>query len=116
MPKVWCENDEGINTVRLSTGIENTQTLLDDSGQALEGIYYKVLLGNYINKTTSAFYKEATFYSTREVIHYLENTGFTDFKINQTIFKSLDSIDKIEPVKQGYGKGSFIVIKAGKRN
>ena len=67
------------------------------------------------NKTTSVFYKEATFYSVNDVIQYLKNAGFTDFKINQTIFKSLETIKKIEPVKQGYGEGSFIVIKSQKK-
>ena len=33
------------------------------------------------NKAAGTFYKEATFYSVDEVIQYLENAGFDDFKI-----------------------------------
>jgi ubiquinone/menaquinone biosynthesis C-methylase UbiE len=67
------------------------------------------------NKADSIFYKEATFYSVPEVIQYLKKTRFTDFKISQTIFKALDMITETEPVKQGYGEGSFIVIKSQKK-
>jgi SAM-dependent methyltransferase len=63
-------------------------------------------------KADNVFYRDATFYSTGEVISVLEKTGFRDLKFGQTIFKNLSDIDRIEPVKPGCGEGSFIVIKA----
>lgn len=66
------------------------------------------------NKVNNPFYKNANFYSVREVLYYLTNSGFEDFSFCQTIFKALEEINNIEPVKKGYGKGSFIVIKANK--
>ena len=66
------------------------------------------------NKHKSVFYKNANFLSVNEVTAYLKNAKFTDFYFCQTIFKPLDEIIREEPVKNGYGLGSFIVIKAKK--
>ncbi|BDC36640.1 class I SAM-dependent methyltransferase [Candidatus Methanoliparum sp. LAM-1] len=57
-------------------------------------------------------HKEATFYSVNEVIPLLK--GFRIASVLQTIFKPLNKIDSIEPVIEGYGKGSFVAIKAVK--
>lgn len=67
------------------------------------------------NKEKNVFYRLATFYSVPEVILFLQNAGFSDFAIRQTLFKPLDQINALEPVEEGYGKGSFIVIRAKKR-
>jgi len=64
------------------------------------------------HKENSVFYREATFYSVAEVISILNKAGFRDLTFSQTIFKNLSDIDRIEPVKSGYGGGSFVVIKA----
>jgi len=66
------------------------------------------------NRAKSRFYKEATFYSVEEVLNLLANTGFHLEEINQTLFLPLDQIEKKEPVRPGYGKGSFVVIKSTK--
>lgn len=66
------------------------------------------------NREKSVFYRSARFYSVKEVILYLEKTGFQDLEFSQTIFKQLNQITDIEPVKTGYGQGSFVVIKAYK--
>lgn len=65
-------------------------------------------------KRESVFYRIAEFYSAYEVVKNLEEAGFKNFEFNQTIFHSLQEIQSIEPVKSGYGKGSFVVIKAKK--
>jgi len=66
------------------------------------------------NKEKSLFYKEATFYSTSEIVELLYEAGFKDFNFSQTIFHTLDKIKEKEPAKHGFGKGSFITIKAKK--
>jgi ubiquinone/menaquinone biosynthesis C-methylase UbiE len=65
-------------------------------------------------KYKSKFYKVATFYSVKEVLSNLKKAGFMFFEFYQTIFRSLRELDKIEPVKEGYDQGSFVVIKARK--
>ena len=64
------------------------------------------------HKGENEFYKIATFYSVEEVIFYLKNAGFGRFVFNQTIFKDLKEIKDIEPIKSGYGEGSFVVLRA----
>lgn len=66
------------------------------------------------NKEKSIFYNIAVFYSTKEVILMLKDTGFKNIEFRQTIFKSLGKINQAEPVKEGYGEGSFIVTRAQK--
>lgn len=65
-------------------------------------------------KKESVFYKIATFYSVDEVIYYLRKTGFKEFDFSQTIFHHLSAIKYIETIKDGYGEGSFVVVKAKK--
>jgi len=78
-----------------------------DKTSALGQLYLK-------HKNESVFYEPATFYSTGEVVTFLEKAGFSNFSFVQTIFRSLVDIKAIEPVKKGYGSGSFVVVKAGK--
>jgi len=65
-------------------------------------------------KDKSIFYKEATFFGTDELYGILRQTGFHVVETNQTVFGSIDEINKKQKVLPGYGEGSFIVIKAQK--
>jgi ubiquinone/menaquinone biosynthesis C-methylase UbiE len=64
------------------------------------------------HKNESNFYHIANFYTAGEVESYLKKTDFRNLKFRQTIFQSLERIKKIEPIKKGYGEGSFVVVKA----
>ena len=64
------------------------------------------------HKNESEFYKIANFYSVDEVVDYLKNAGFSNFAFKQTIFKNLKEIKDIEPVRDGFGEGSFVVVSA----
>jgi len=66
----------------------------------------------------SVFYRDAKFYSTKEIVQIMQQVGFHKFRFTQTIFRSLDQINKLDEVKDGYGQGSFVVISArkGKKN
>ncbi len=64
------------------------------------------------HKEESIFYKNATFYSTTELLGILKNTGFEIKNIYQTVFGNLDEINKVQEVKTDYGEGSFVVLKA----
>ena len=80
-----------------------------DSDSPLGMLYEK-------NKGDSKFYRIATFYSVDEIVSHLKRAGFGHFNIVQTIFHPLNEIGKVEPVVNGYGKGSFVVITAGKED
>lgn len=67
-------------------------------------------------KEKSVFYNVATFYSVDEVVFYLRQAGFKEFNFSQTIFSNSTEIKKVERIREGYGEGSFVVIKAIKLN
>ena len=66
------------------------------------------------NKAKSLFYRKATFWSSEEVISILGKTGLEVTKIVQTVFGKLAKIKNRQKVLPGYGKGSFVVMKAKK--
>lgn len=65
-------------------------------------------------KENSIFYKDALFYSTEEVYRNLWENNFEIVRTNQTVFGQLIDIKEIQEPETGYGKGSFVVIKAKK--
>ncbi len=62
-------------------------------------------------KDRSAFYKHATFYSVGEITERLAQAGFSDFSFRQTLFIPLVDMTEVDPVKEGRGEGSFVVVK-----
>lgn len=66
------------------------------------------------HKAESRFYKEANFYTVREIIRVLETTGFTNFWFVQTLFPGADETGATQPFKEGYGDGAFVVVRAKK--
>ena len=60
----------------------------------------------------SKFYKDARFYSVKQVLDWLEKLEFDNLQIVQTIFKNPDKIQSLEPVEECFGKGLFVVISA----
>ena len=64
------------------------------------------------HKEESVFYKVATFYTVDEVVSALKKAGFENFCFVQTIFRALVDVKEVEPVKKGYGEGSFVVVRA----
>lgn len=67
-------------------------------------------------KSSSTFYKNATFYSVDKVTEELALAGFKHFTYRQTLFGELDSIKAFQPSTEGYGQGSFVVVKAQKKH
>lgn len=58
----------------------------------------------------SKFYKEASFFSTQEVLKHLEEAGFGTVRIKQTLIPG----ESQETILDGFGKGAFVVIKGVK--
>lgn len=65
-------------------------------------------------KATSTFYRQANFYSVDEVNVLLKEAGFKNPIYVQTLFDELENINQVEEVKEGYGEGSFVVVRATK--
>jgi len=58
-------------------------------------------------KDKSKFYNNAVFFSSEDVLNHLSKAGFNDFEIKQTILSENENI----LIKDGFGDGSFVVIK-----
>lgn len=62
-------------------------------------------------KSESKFYKDANFHSVKEIQCELKKVGFSNVEYVQAILPG-DSDENYEPkVKQGYGEGSFVVLR-----
>ena len=60
------------------------------------------------NRHKSKFYKEATFFSTKEVLNHLQTAGFGATEVKQSLIPG----DTEKTVLDGFGEGAFVVIKA----
>ncbi len=97
--------------------LSEIKRILKDGGKVIIGFVDKdsKIGREYLRiKDKSLFYGPATFFSVKEVTELLEDAGFGNFKYVQTVFGMLDEIEEVEPVKDGYGEGSFVVISAEK--
>jgi len=78
-----------------------------DRGSSLGKIYE-------IHRKDNVFYRDASFFSADEVASYLKQAGFGDFLFRQTIFRNPAEMKENDPVKPGYGEGSFVVVRGRK--
>jgi ubiquinone/menaquinone biosynthesis C-methylase UbiE len=61
------------------------------------------------HKKNNTFYKDATFYSVSNITDLLNQAGFSKFEYRQTVYNTENILHE---VKDGYGSGGFVVIKA----
>lgn len=97
--------------------IKETYRILNNNGEIIIAIIDKESsLGQILekNKNESRFYKDANFFSVKEIVELIETNGFLINSIFQTLTKN--NINAIEQPLKGYGKGSFIVIKGNKKS
>lgn len=62
------------------------------------------------NKDNSRFYREATFFSTSELMEQLQTAGFCKLHCRQALIPG----ETQKTVKDGHGDGAFVVIKGHK--
>ena len=72
------------------------------------GLFYET------KREKNVFYKEASFFSAKDVMSLLEKEGFKNPEIIQTVFGDVSKIEEIQDFKKGSGLGGFVVIKAEK--
>ena len=101
----------------ITAAFKEVNRILINSGYVIIGFIDKnSSIGQLYEKSkkNSEFYRIANFYSVDEVITHLKQTGFNIINIIQTVFHSLKEIQRIETAINGYGEGSFVVIRATK--
>ena len=91
--------------------------VLKNGGSIIVGFLDKdqSIAKQYENKRgRSTFFKHAIFYGVDRVENLLQEAGFRNFEYNQSLFGKLNQIKEVQAPKQGYGEGSFVVVKADK--
>ena len=63
-------------------------------------------------KADSAFYREAHFHATGAVTRLLLGAGFQRLVYRQTLFGDPAAMAQPDPVREGYGEGAFVVVRA----
>jgi len=63
-------------------------------------------------QATSVFYRPAEFYGVRDIDEALRRAGFGTLRFRQTLFVPPEEAGPHEPVREGYGEGSFVVVSA----
>jgi SAM-dependent methyltransferase len=104
-----------LDDVHLS--LREARRVLEPGGHILIGFVDRVSpLGRAYEKRKkdSVFYREATFFSTDEVVFHLSEAGFGDFVFRQTIFQDPAEMKTVDRVEQGHGEGSFVVVRGTK--
>ena len=100
------------------TALKETHRVLKKGGAVIIGFLDKnqVIAQSYeAKRAESHFYKHATFYTVDKVGKFLNKAGFKDLEYNQTLFGELAEITELQDPEEGYGKGSFVVVKAIKK-
>ena len=95
--------------------LKESRRVLKKDGKIIIGIIDKnSFLGEFYQEKKSIFYKEANFFTVKEVIDLLKVTRFNRFSYYQTIFQMPEELNLINKPRKGFGKGGFVVI-AGER-
>ncbi len=98
--------------------LEEAKRVIKPGGSIIIGLIDKnSFLGKLYEsrKEKSRFYRYANFYSTKQVIEWLEELEFNSFKVSQTVFEEPKNIKNIQPVIRGYGEGGFVVVSGAKQ-
>ena len=93
--------------------VEESRRVIVNGGKIVIGIIDRdSWLGKlYLaKKDRSKFYREARFYSVKEVIELLKSIGFRDISVYQTIFDLPETIKSVQHYREGSGKGGFVAI------
>jgi ubiquinone/menaquinone biosynthesis C-methylase UbiE len=90
--------------------------VLNKNGRIIVGIIDKEsFLGKFYQRKKSIFYRQANFFSVKELVNLLKATGFSRFTYYQTLFHFPQKMNSIETPRKGFGQGGFVVIRGKKR-
>ncbi|SDG09711.1 Ubiquinone/menaquinone biosynthesis C-methylase UbiE [Methanolobus vulcani] len=95
--------------------LEEVHRILSTEGYFIIAFVEKngILGEKYRKKASkSRFYRNVVFRTTENIISMLKEHGFGDITVMQTLFKPLNQIQRPEEAEEGFGRGSFVVIKA----
>lgn len=62
----------------------------------------------------STFYRTAHFHGASEVVRMLEEAGFEDVQLRQSLFSDPETMTEPDQVRDGHGDGGFVVVRGVK--
>lgn len=71
-------------------------------------------LGRRLKTRKNVFYEPAQFHAASETTEFLEEAGFEDLKVRQTLFSDPETMTEPDPVREGHGDGSFVAFRGKK--
>ncbi|MBL7073355.1 MAG: class I SAM-dependent methyltransferase [Candidatus Omnitrophica bacterium] len=96
--------------------LKEARRVLKPGSRIIIGIVDKEsFLGTAYQKKEKVFYKNARFFSVKDLTELLKTANFNNFSHYQTIFKNPKEIKSVESAKKGFGEGGFVVIAAEKQ-
>jgi len=102
----------------IKNALAEAHRVLKPNGSILIGFLDKEqsVAKQYLEKRhRSTFFANANFYTVDRIKSLVKESRFKDLEFNQTLFDDLDKIKKTQMPKQGFGEGSFVVVKAIKK-
>jgi len=95
--------------------LKETHRVLKKNGKVVIGIVDKnSFLGRFYQKKKSVFYKNAHFFTVKDLTELLKSAGFGKIIYWQTIFALPSDMKGAHKELKGFGKGGFAVIAARK--
>jgi ubiquinone/menaquinone biosynthesis C-methylase UbiE len=66
------------------------------------------------HQSDKAFFSHCNFFPTQKVLFEMNEAGFHELNVAQTLFHNISETKEPEALKPGFGEGSFVVVKATK--
>lgn len=66
------------------------------------------------HKAEETFFSRCNFFPTQKILFEMNEAGFHQLKVGQTLFHEVSETTEPETLKPGFGEGSFVVVKATK--
>ncbi len=93
--------------------LSEARRVLKEKGKIFIGLVDKMsFLGKFYRQKESIFYKKANFFSISSLTRLLNSQGFSNLFFHQTIFSLPSELNKADSIKNGFGKGGFVVVGA----
>lgn len=102
----------------LRLAVKQAHRVLKHKGALIIGFLDKdqSIAQHYIEKRQrSKFFRNASFYTVKYLERIIGEAGFKNLEFHQTLFGDLEDIKEVQLPEPGYGKGSFVVVKAIKK-
>ncbi|MFA5356317.1 MAG: class I SAM-dependent methyltransferase [Candidatus Omnitrophota bacterium] len=92
--------------------LREARRVLNKNGKIIIGIIDKEsFLGDFYKRKKSVFYRQAHFFSVKEISGLLRDAGFKRLSYSQTLFSMPEDIISIEKPLRGFGKGGFVIVR-----